>query len=260
MEGPVNAQRWVVFAAAVALSVLTARLGFWQLDRAAQKTALQQALAEQRQRPVLDLAELAATREQVTEQVHRAVRLQGRWLPEHTVYLENRQMNGRVGFFAVTPLALTDGTAVLVQRGWLPRDLLDRLRIVAPPPPEGLQWVQGRIALSPSSLYEFEGAAVGTIRQNLDVVAYKRETGLPLRPLAVVQEDAPGNAADGLLRQWAQPSLGVDKHHGYAFQWFALSALSAGLWLWFQVLQPRRKHAAERLAAATRTTQTHDQA
>ena len=172
--------------------------------------------------------------------------LQGQWLPEHTVYLENRQMNGRVGFFAVTPLKLADGTAVLVQRGWFARDLLDRLRIVAPPAPAGSQWVQGRIALSPSRLYEFEGTASGVVRQNLNVSEFMRETGLPLRPLTVVQEDAAGSAADGLLRQWSPPSLGVDKHHGYAFQWFALSALSAGLWLWLQVLQPRRKRAALR--------------
>jgi surfeit locus 1 family protein len=31
----------------------------------------------------------------------------------------------------------------------------------------------------------------------------------------------------------------VGKHHGYAFQWFALSALIAGLYVWFQLLRPR---------------------
>jgi len=33
----------------------------------------------------------------------------------------------------------------------------------------------------------------------------------------------------------------VSKHHGYAFQWFALCALVALLYLWFQILVPRRK-------------------
>jgi surfeit locus 1 family protein len=243
-----KARRWVVFGAALLLSVLTARLGFWQLDRAAQKTALQQSLDEQRKLPALTMAELALTADQTAQQLHRAVVLQGQWLQEHTVYLENRPMNGRVGFFAVTPLKLADGTVVLVQRGWFARDLLDRLRIVAPPAPSGPQRVQGRIALAPSRLYEFESAGGGAIRQNLSVTDFGRETGLPLRPLTVVQEDAAGTAADGLLRQWAPPSLGVDKHHGYAFQWFALSALSAGLWLWLQVLQPRRRRAAQTAA------------
>ena len=245
-----KAQGWIVLAAALLLSSVTARLGFWQLDRAAQKTALQRAFNEQRLRPALALAELATRAEQAPAQVQRAVSLQGRWLPAHTVYLENRQMNGRVGFFAVTPLLLADGTAVLVQRGWFARDLLDRLRISAPVAPPGLQQVSGRIALSPSRLFEFDGAASGAIRQNLDVVAFQQETRLPLRPVTVVQEDAAGDAPDGLQRQWAQPALGVEKHHGYAFQWFALSALCIGLWLWFQLLLPRRRRAALQAAQA----------
>lgn len=238
-----KAQRAVVLVAALLLAAATARLGFWQLDRAAQKTALQQALNEQRQRPALQQAELARSTEQAQQQLHRAVQLHGYWLPEHTVYLENRQMNGRVGFYAVTPLMLADGTAVLVQRGWFPRDQLDRLRITAPPAPAGLQRVDGRIALQPARLFEFEGAASGAVRQNLDVTVFRQQTALPLRGLTVVQEDSTEAAADGLQRQWPQPALGVAKHHGYAFQWFAISALTVGLWLWFQVLQPRRERA-----------------
>ena len=111
-----NTKSWLVFVAALLLSAATARLGFWQLDRAAQKTALQQSLNEQRQRPVLALAELAHSAEQAAAQVNRALVLQGQWVSERTVYLENRQMNGRVGFYAVTPLLLTDGSVVLVQR------------------------------------------------------------------------------------------------------------------------------------------------
>jgi surfeit locus 1 family protein len=97
-------------------------------------------------------------------------------------------------------------------------------------------------------LFEFAGTDEGLIRQNLDVSAFKLEKKLPLRLLTVIQEEGPAAVSDGLLRQWAQPSLGVEKHHGYAFQWFALSALTAGLWLWFQVLQPRRRASQQALA------------
>jgi surfeit locus 1 family protein len=128
-------------------------------------------------------------------------------------------MNGRPGFVAVTPLQLDDGSAVLVQRGWLPRDLMDRTRIVAAPPPSGRVAVQGRIAPAPGRLYEFEAAASGPIRQNLDVAAFARETGLPLRPFSVVQEDATDapspSPADGLLRQWPAPAADVQKQDAY---------------------------------------------
>jgi surfeit locus 1 family protein len=45
---------------------------------------------------------------------------------------------------------------------------------------------------------------------------------------------------DGLLRQWLAPAVDVSKHHGYAFQWFALCALIVGLTAWFQIIRPQR--------------------
>jgi len=233
-------RRWVVLVAALAGTLLTARLGVWQLDRAAQKNELQSALDSRMALPPLPSAELALDAVAAAAQHHRALRLEGQWLAERTVYLENRQMNGRPGFVAVTPLQLDDGSAVLVQRGWLPRDLMDRTRIVAAPPPSGRVAVQGRIAPAPGRLYEFEAAASGPIRQNIVLDDYARETGLPLRPLTLVQEDGQSPPEDGLLRQWPRPAADVHKHYGYAFQWFSLSALTLGLYVWFQLIRPRR--------------------
>jgi surfeit locus 1 family protein len=52
--------------------------------------------------------------------------------------------------------------------------------------------------------------------------------------------DAP---SDGLLRNWPLIASGVDKHHGYAFQWFGLCALILILYVWFQIISPlRREH------------------
>lgn len=233
-------RRWVVLVAALAGTLVTARLGVWQLDRAAQKNELQSALDSRIALPPLPSAELARDADAAAAQHHRALRLEGQWLAERTVYLENRQMNGRPGFVAVTPLQLDDGSAVLVQRGWLPRDLMDRTRIVAAAPPSGRVAVQGRIAPAPGRLYEFEAAASGPIRQNIDLDDYARETGLPLRPLTLVQEDGKSPPEDGLLRQWPRPAADVHKHYGYAFQWFSLSALTLGLYVWFQLIRPRR--------------------
>lgn len=232
-------RRWVVLWAALAAAALTARLGVWQLDRAAQKNTLQAVLDARMALPPLPPAELAHDAQAAALQHHRAVRVEGQWLAESTIYLENRQMNGRPGFYAVTPLRLDDGSALLVQRGWLPRDLMDRTRVVAPPPPPGRVLVQGRIAPAPGRLYEFEGAASGPIRQNLDIDGYALETGLPLRPLTVVQEDGQPPLNDGLLRQWPRPAADLHKHYGYAFQWFSLSALILGLYVWFQLIRPR---------------------
>ena len=130
------------------------------------------------------------------------------------------------------------------QRGWLPRDARDRIQLAPVATPAGVVRIQGRIAPGIARLFEFDAAASGAIRQNLDVTAYARETGLALRPLAVVQLDSADAAADGLQRQWTPAVLDVSKHHGYALQWFALSALITGLYVWFQLIQPRRRPAA----------------
>ncbi|MDP1651060.1 MAG: SURF1 family protein [Rubrivivax sp.] len=233
-------RRWTVLVAAVLAVALTARLGVWQLDRAAQKSQLQAALESRHALPPLPLAELAHDAAGAAAQQHRAIELEGLWLATMTVYLDNRQMNGRPGFHAITPLRLDDGSVVLVQRGWLPRDADERTRIKAAPPPQGRVRLQGRIGPAPARLYEFEAAASGPIRQNLDIDGFARETGLPLRPLTVVQEDGTVPPGDGLLRQWPRPAAAVHKNYGYAFQWFALAALILGLYVWFQLIRPYR--------------------
>ncbi len=54
----------------------------------------------------------------------------------------------------------------------------------------------------------------------------------------------PAAANDELLRDWPAPDLGLQKHYGYAFQWFALAALILCLYVWFQLIRPRRQHHA----------------
>jgi surfeit locus 1 family protein len=239
----------VVLAAVIVTAAVTARLGVWQLDRAQQKNDLQTSLVTRMAMPALSLQQLAREPAAAVEQHHRQVVLEGRWQARFTVYLDNRQMNARPGFFAVTPLLLDDGSAVLVQRGWWPRDQADRTRVAAPAAPEGRVQLRGRVGPWPSALFEFGATQeAGPIRQNLAFEDFRRETGLALRPLSVLQLDAasqPGAAApvpaDGLLRQWLMPAANVDKHYGYAAQWFALSALSIGLYAWFQIIRPHRE-------------------
>lgn len=232
-----RARRIVVLVAALAGVALTARLGFWQLDRARQKTELQAAIDTRATLPAIDATALAREAGAAAAQHHRPVRLVGRWDAAHTVFLDNRQMDGRPGFYVVTPLVLEGRDAVLVQRGWVPRDPRERTRLPDVPTPDGVVELQGTIAPPPARLFEFEAGGSGPIRQNLDLAVFAAETGLALRPMSVLQQ---GESADGLARRWPRPAVDVAKHHGYAFQWFALAALLTGLYVWFQLLRPRR--------------------
>ena len=250
---------WLITLAAVAGMLVTASLGRWQLSRAAQKEALQAMQDARGRMPPIDGNALFSPAGEVADGVvqpllHRAVVLQGRWLPESTVYLDNRQMQGRPGFYVVTPLRLAglDNVVVLVQRGWVPRNFEDRTQLPPVTTPQGtVVRVEGRMAAAPSRLYEFQGAGgaqegSSRIRQNLDLAAFRTETGLALADFTVLQT-GPG-AGEGLLRDWPVVGTGVEKHYGYAFQWFGLCGLIALLYVWFQIvrrfIRPRSQPAA----------------
>ena len=230
-------RRALLLVATVGGVVLTARLGVWQLDRAAQKEALQAAIMVRgNEAPLQGAAALATTPSAAETQEHRRATVAGTWLPALTVHLDNRQMDGRPGFFVLTPLALDDGTALMVQRGWRPRDFEDRARLAPLHTPEGRVTLEGRLARGVARLYAFDGADAGPIRQNLDLSSFAVESGLRLRPLLLLQSSP---ADDGLRRDWPLPAVDVHKHYGYAFQWFALCALILALHVWFRVLRPR---------------------
>ena len=235
---------WLILVVALITTSLTLSLGFWQLRRAMQKENLQLQMIQRQAQPAIGNADLK-TADSLVQWHHRPVKLTGQWLPEATIYLDNRQMMGRPGFYVVSPFKLeSDGGIILIQRGWVPRDFMDRTRVPEVPTPTGVVTVLGRLAAPPSKVYELGKAEPGRIRQNLDMDALAKEWSADLMPASVVQtHQINGAPDDGLLRQWPQVAFDVSKHHGYAFQWFGLSALILCLYVWFQIISPRRKPA-----------------
>ncbi len=237
--------RVVLFVAALTGVLITASLGQWQLDRAAQKQALLDDRRAQETMSPLDGAALGRPGDSAVNRaglLYRPVFLMGQWLPQHTVYLDNRQMHGRAGFYVVTPFMLKDSDVViLVQRGWVPRSFTDRQQLPEVVTTDQEVEIRAHLAPWPSRMYEFEVESRGPIRQNLDLEIFRSETGLPLLEISAVQT---GPASEGLLREWPQVASGIEKHQGYAFQWFGLSATIALIYVWFQIVQPRRKKQA----------------
>lgn len=237
-------RRWRLMVITLATALVVAAgvaLGLWQLGRAEQKNQLAEGIARQGALAPLSTVELLALLNagQPEQLWHRSALLEGQWLPDATVFLDNRQMNARVGFFVVTPLRLaSSGETLLVQRGWVARHFEDRSRVPELSTPAGPVALRVRLAPPPPKLYELGTGQGGLIRQNIDLSAYGAEIKTPLLPLSALQI---GAEEDGLLRDWPQPASNVHKHYGYAFQWFGLSALFALLYVWFQIIAPRRR-------------------
>jgi surfeit locus 1 family protein len=213
----------------------TVALGRWQLSRAAEKEALQASMDGQGSQVIVDTAGLTSTADPM-RLVHQHARVRGQWLADQTVYLDNRQMNAKVGFFVLTPLQL-EGSAqvVLVQRGWVQRNFEQREKVPAIETPAGAVSVEGRMAPPPSKLFELGKPEASVIRQNLDLEQFRAQTRLPLLSVMLTQT---GPASEGLLREWPAVNLGVEKHYGYALQWFGIAAALALLYLWYQILKP----------------------
>lgn len=248
-----NSRFWVITIAAILAAAVTLKLGFWQLGRAQEKLALQASIQAQAALPVLNASSLLSG--QAATVLHRTVTLTGRWLPQYTLFLDNRQMNNKPGLFVLTPFEFIEPTTlrkqtILVQRGWLPRNFLDRNALPEVVTDAAEVTIRGRIALSPSKLFEFKGTERGTLRQNIEIEALAKELQLELLPYSLLQLDmAVTNekanvTQDKLLRRWAQPNYGSEKNYGYMVQWWALSALIAALYVWFQLIRPvlKSKH------------------
>ncbi|MBP9916352.1 MAG: SURF1 family protein [Thiobacillaceae bacterium] len=223
---------WLPVLAALVFAVLTFWLGQWQLQRAEEKRARQAAFDVTARIPPVPLARLPEAFEPYTR-----VGVEGEFDAAHQIFIDNRVHRGRAGYHVITPLVHAGGV-VLVNRGWLPV-APDRARVPLAAPPAGRVVLEGRILAARGRYVELAAGEDGPVWQNLDLDrfrhAYRRD--LPDRLLL---QTSP--AADGLVRDWPMPGLGVDRHIGYAVQWFSLTGLILVLYGYFGLW--RRFHGA----------------
>lgn len=214
-------------------------LGFWQLDRAAEKRALQAEYDRRAQRPPVTLT--AEVRPTERLQFSR-VQARGTYDTEYQLLWDNRIHHGVPGYHVLTPLHIAGGdTRVLVNRGWVPADP-DRDRLPVTDPPAGTVTVRGVAAVPHVGFMLGEldtlGRARPTVWQQIDLARYAARVEWPVQPVVILLDsESPG----GYVREWTRLDTGVAVHHGYAFQWFMLAATALGaylLWL-YRLYRPR---------------------
>lgn len=223
--------------------VVLVSLGQWQLRRSDERRAILAAIEAGRKQAPLLLTPATPPADMTPWRVAQA---SGTWLPQFSVLLDNRNHDGRPGYWLATPLLLDAAThrAVLVLRGWLPRVIQGQGEPQLPALPEGMQTVQGELSVRVPRLFELwslDGAETSTLPaalpvtggtvpqvQNLPLDAYARATGLNLLPTVLSQG---GQLDDGLVRDWPQPSVDFQQNTSYAVQWFAFGAIAAIAWL-----------------------------
>jgi surfeit locus 1 family protein len=223
--------------AALGAVVLFASAAYWQFGRMVQKQALRFALdAANKSSPVAlpnGIADWTAWR-------YRPVLVTGVFDSAQQILIDNKIQNGQVGYHVVTPLQLTDARIVLVDRGFVPGGA-DRRALPQVPPPAGEVTVRGRVALVSEQYLELKRSPpVGPLWQNLDPKRFAAISGIPVLPI-VIEQTAPLDAKDTLVRDWPPPDLGVEKHLSYAVQWLTFAALAIGFWFYFNLRRARRQ-------------------
>ena len=210
---------WLPTVAAVAGIALTSALGVWQLGRGNEKAALADRLATAQSGPQIAIPPAEFNAADVAWQ---RVEASGRFAAEYTVFIDNRVLNGVVGYHVITPLKIESGDRyVLVNRGWVAAapDRRTLPKIITPP---GLLRVSGIATIPSERQFELSTrVAEGNVWQNLTLSRYRATVNIPIQPVVIQQDSV---VDDGLKREWLATGPSPDRNYGYAFQWFALAA------------------------------------
>lgn len=210
----------------IVLVLLFMRLGFWQLDRAKEKIALQQSFDSP--------PRYVQVHEDLRPKRFVAIESRGQFLGDRQILIENAILDGALGYYVITPFEFDAyGPLLLVNRGWVRRSAGNQeLPDIALDATAGL--IRGkagalpRVGIRPGEAFTDHSSwpRVG-VWPTADEIALEIERDvLPYVLLLNADEES------GFVRQWKPPQTGTSTHYGYAFQWFAMALALFGLMVW----------------------------
>ena len=169
---------------------------------------------------------------------YQTLKASGRFDAERQFLLDNIILNSRYGYYVLTPMELNENEPLLiVNRGWIEKsgptpDLaatanriaLDINRVT----------VRGRVGALPKPGMRMGDAITSAGRWPIVAVYPTREDleqalGQDIQPFVLLMDPEDSH---GFLRYWVPTEMGPGKHFAYAFQWFAMGVVLAGLLAW----------------------------
>ena len=207
----------------IATLVLLISLGFWQLDRADEKRAIEGQIdsANSGDVTLIDSAEFLKDKE------YYHVRLQGSYVGDKQFIYDNQIVDQISGYYVLTPLVLKgDSKAVLINRGFIPwngrRDKLADIDI-------GEKLTEVKVQISkPVKRMELEASELTgdfpVLIQALDLDEMSTIASLDFASVVGLLSPETEN---GFVRQWEPYTGSIERHIGYAIQWFLMAFVLA---------------------------------
>lgn len=212
--------KWIAFHLLVVVLVVTmVNLAFWQLRRLDERRQFNAQVRANANQPIvlLDDVHPAVAKPSVIE--WRRIRVTGVYVPGHEFLVVNRSQNGDSGRNVVDALQLTDGTLLLVNRGFV------READATPALPTGPREIVGRVRASElRETGQTADASTGVLTEirRIDIGILAKQFDANVLPVYVEQlESAPPDTK--ALDPIVAPTLDEGPHLSYTVQWFIFS-------------------------------------
>lgn len=218
--------------AGAVLFALLLNLGFWQLGRAGEKAALETRWQARSALPAVAPQAIfeGVTKGEAEQWVDRAVRWEGRFMPQDYLLLDNRIHRGQVGYQVVV---LTEAQDLLipVNLGWLPGDPSRRTQPKPQLSPE-TQIIEGRVYVPAGKpLLMQKPVPPETLPAVVQTLYWDQWSeslaGLTQREVLPFEIRIAPDSPAALAAEWPVANQSPSKHLGYAVQWFAMAAALA---------------------------------
>ncbi len=198
-------------------------LGFWQLERADDKRSIEDSIKQANTGSV----ELIKKEEGLQSKEYYEVRLQGKYLSDKQFIYDNQIVDQVSGYYVLTPYALEgQSKAILINRGFIPwngrRDKLADIVI-------GQETREIKVQISkPIKRMELKPSEVGiqfpALIQSIDLQDMADRATVDFSSVIGLLD---ASASNGFIRKWEPYTGSIEKHIGYAVQWFLMALVLA---------------------------------
>jgi len=207
----------------IATLVLLISLGFWQLDRADEKRAIEDQIASANSGDV----EFVTSVELLKDKEYYHVRLQGSYIGDKQFIYDNQIVDQISGYYVLTPFILKGASkAVLINRGFIPwsgrRDKLANVDI-------GEKLTEAKVQISiPIKRMELKvSETTGDFPVLIQALNLDEMSTIASLDFASVIGLLNPESENGFVRQWEPYTGSIERHIGYAIQWFLMAFVLA---------------------------------